>query len=216
MMDQHRVARILVADDHPVVVQGIRQMITLAPDLDIAAEASDARSALEGARVTVHDVVVLDLSLPGGDGLEILKQLKRERPKIPVLIFTMYAEDQFAVRALRAGAAGYVTKSSPPADLVSAIRKAVSGGRYVSPAVAEALAAHVAENADSLRHHQLSDREYQVFRMIASGKPTRQIAVDLSLSVKTVATYRARIFEKMQMTTPAELAAYAVRHRLTE
>ena len=154
--------------------------------------------------------------MPATDGLDLLKQLKRERPKIPVVILTMSSEDQFAVRALKAGAAGYLMKESAPVELVSAIRKAVAGGRYLTARVAEKLADHLAEDAEAPLHDALSDREYQVMRMIAAGKATRQIAAELALSVKTVSTYRARIFEKMRMKSPAELAAYVVRNRLSD
>jgi len=145
-----------------------------------------------------------------------LKQLKRERPKTRVLIFSMHSEDQLAIRALKAGAAGYLTKHSGSAELVEALRKIVAGGRSISSSMAEKLAGHLADDAAQPPHEKLSDREYQVLRMIAAGKSTRQISQELSLSVKTVSTYRARIFEKMQMKCPAQLAAYAVRHGLTD
>ena len=208
--------RIVIADDHPVVRQGIRQIVGAAGDMLIADEATDGRELLQRARNTPHDLVLLDLSMPATDGLDVLKQLKRERPKVPVVILTMSPEEQFAIRALKAGAAGYLMKEAAPVELVAAIRKAVAGGRYLSARVAEKLADHLVGNVEGPLHDGLSDREYQVMRMIAAGKPTRQIAEELALSVKTVSTYRARIFEKMRMRSPAELAAYVVRNRLSD
>lgn len=208
--------RIIVADDHPVVRQGIVQILAEAGDMAVAAQAANGRELLERARAVEHDVVLLDLSMPETDPLDVLKQLRRERPRIPVAILTMYDESQYAIRALRAGASAYLLKDSPPSDLVAAVRKVFGGGRYLSPEAAEKLAGHLAGNAEQPLHDRLSDREFQVLRMIAAGKSTRQIAVELSLGMKTVSTYRARIFEKMQMSSPAELAAYAVRHGLAE
>jgi len=210
------VIRIVIADDHPVVRQGIRQIVGAAGDMQIADEATDGRELLQRARSTPHDLVLLDLSMPATDGLDVLKQLKRERPNVPVVILTMSPEEQFAIRALKAGAAGYLTKEGAPTELVAAIRKAVAGGRYLSAGVAEKLADHLVGNVEGPLHDGLSDREYQVMRMIAAGKPTRQIAEELALSVKTVSTYRARIFEKMRMRSPAELAAYVVRNQLSD
>jgi two-component system invasion response regulator UvrY len=208
--------RILIADDHPVVREGIRQIVSAAGDMLVADEAGSGRELLERAQSVDHDLVLLDLSMPEVSGLDLLKQLKRERPKIPVVILTMYSEDQFAVRALKAGAAGFLMKDSAPTELVGAVRKVVSGGRYLTPTVAERLAGYLAADSDQPVHEKLSDREYQVLRMIAAGKSTRQISIELALSVKTISTYRARIFEKMQMKSTAELAAYAVRNRLTD
>ena len=208
--------RIVIADDHPVVRRGIRQIVDAAGDMLIADEATDGRELLQRARSTPHDLVLLDLSMPATDGLDVLKQLKRERPKVPVVILTMSPEEQFAIRALKAGAAGYLMKEGAPIELVAAIRKAVAGGRYLSARVAEKLADHLVGNVEGSLHDGLSDREYQVMRMIAAGKPTRQIAEELALSVKTVSTYRARIFEKMRMRSPTELAAYVVRNQLSD
>jgi DNA-binding NarL/FixJ family response regulator len=210
------VIRIVIADDHPVVRQGIRQIVGAAGDMVIADEATDGWELLQRARSTPHDLVLLDLSMPATDGLDVLKQLKRERPKVPVVILTMSPEEQFAIRALKAGAAGYLIKEGAPIELVAAIRKAVAGGRYLSARVAETLADHLVANVEGPLHDGLSDREYQVMRMIAAGKPTRHIAEELALSAKTVSTYRARIFEKMRMRSPAELAAYVVRNQLSD
>jgi DNA-binding NarL/FixJ family response regulator len=207
--------RILLADDHPVVRQGVRQIVASAGDMLIADEAASGPELLDRARTVDHDLVLLDLSMPETSGLDLLKQLKRERPKIPVVILTVYSENQFAIRALRAGAAGYLMKDSATTEIVGAVRKVVAGGRYLTQSMAEGLAGYLADG-DKPLHETLSDREYQVLRMIAAGKSTRQIAACLSLNVKTISTYRTRIFEKMQMNTAAELAAYVVRNRLSE
>jgi two-component system, NarL family, invasion response regulator UvrY len=211
-----RVINILVADDQPIVRHGIRQIFGTADDIRVADEAANGRELLDRARTVEHDLVLLDLSMPEMSGLDVLKQLRRERPKIPIMILTMYSENQFAIRALKAGAAGYLTKDTAPTELLSAVRKVASGGRYLTPAVAERLAGYLTADADKPPHEKLSDREYQVLRMIAAGKSTRWISTDLALSVKTISTYRARIFEKMQMKSPAELAAYVVRNRLSD
>jgi DNA-binding NarL/FixJ family response regulator len=208
--------KILVADDHPVVRHGIRRIVAEAGDMLVADEAANGRELLDRARTVDHDLVLLDLSMPETSGLDLLKQLKRERPKIPIVILTIYSESQFAIRALKAGAAGYLVKDSAPTELVAAVRKVVTGGRYLTPRLAERLAGYLTADADRPLHETLSDREYQVLRMIAAGKPTRQISTDLALSVKTISTYRARIFEKMQMKSTAELAAYVVRNRLSD
>jgi DNA-binding NarL/FixJ family response regulator len=208
--------RILVADDHPVVRDGIRQIVTTAGDMLVADEVDNGRDLLDRARTVEHDLVLLDLSMPDASGLDLLKQLKLERPKIPIVILTMYSESQFAVRALKGGAAAYLMKCSASTELVDAVRKTVAGGRYITPSVAERLAGYLAADADKPLHEKLSDREYQVLRMIAAGKATRRISDELKLSVKTIGTYRARIFEKMKMKSPAELAAYVVRNRLSD
>jgi DNA-binding NarL/FixJ family response regulator len=208
--------RILVADDHPVVRDGIRQIVATAGDMLVVEEVDNGQVLLDQARTVEHDLVLLDLSMPDASGLDLLKQLKLERPKIPVVILTMYSESQFAVRALKAGAAAYLMKSSAAIELVDAVRKAVAGGRYITPSVAERLAGYLAADAEKPLHEKLSDREYQVLRMIAAGKATRRISTELKLSVKTIGTYRSRIFEKMKMKSPAELAAYVVRNKLSD
>jgi two-component system invasion response regulator UvrY len=207
--------RIFIADDHPVVRQGVRQIVASHDDLVVAGEATTGRETVERLPQLTCDVVLLDLSLPDIDGLDLLKELRRARPQMPVLVLTMHSEAQFAVRALKAGAAGYVTKESAPSELVTAIRKVVVGGHYVTAGLAERLAANIS-GGGAMPHESLTDREYQVFRLMAAGKSSRQIASALSLSIKTVSTHRARIFEKMQMTSAAQLAAYAVRNRLTD
>src|SRR5215212_9057615 len=207
--------KIFIADDHPVVRQGVRQIVALHDDLVVAGEATTGRETVERLPQLTCDVVLLDLSLPDIDGLDLLKDLRRTRPQTPVLVLTMHSEAQFAVRALKAGAAGYVTKESAPSELVTAIRKVVVGGHYVTAGLAERLAANIS-GGGAMPHEALTDREYQVFRLMAAGQSSRQIATALSLSIKTVSTHRARIFEKMQMTSAAQLAAYAVRNRLAD
>jgi DNA-binding NarL/FixJ family response regulator len=208
--------RVLIADDHPVVRQGIRQIVAQTDDIVIAGEATTGPEVLTAVLAATYDLVLLDLSMPDLNGLDVLKQLKREHPTVPVLVLTMHSEDQFAIRALKAGAGGYLTKESAPAELVGAIRRVVAGGHYISQALAEALAAHFGPDTGKPAHERLSDREYQILRMIARGMSTRQISHELSLSAKTIATYRARVLEKMNMRTTAELTAYAVRNRLAD
>ena len=195
--------------------QGVRQIVASHDDLVVAGEATTGRETVERLPQLTCDVVLLDLSLPDIDGLDLLKELRRARPQMPVLVLTMHSEAQFAVRALKAGAAGYVTKESAPSELVTAIRKVVVGGHYVTAGLAERLAANIS-GGGAMPHESLTDREYQVFRLMAVGQSSRQIATALSLSIKTVSTHRARIFEKMQMSSAAQLAAYAVRNRLTD
>jgi two-component system invasion response regulator UvrY len=207
---------VLIADDHPVVRQGIRQIVAQSSDIAVMGEATTAQETKDQVTRLLPDIVLLDLTMPGSDGLQVLKDLKRERPQLPIIILTMHSEDQFAVRALKAGAAGYLTKESAPEELVGAIRRVMGGGHYVSPWLAEKLANHLGPDIDRPLHETLSDREYQVLRLIATGKSTRDISEVLSLSIKTVSTYRARLLEKMRMKTSAELAAYVVRNRLAD
>jgi len=208
--------RVLVADDHTVVRRGLQALLAESREITTIGEASSAGQTLEQLRTGIWDVLILDINLPDGSGLDVLQQVKQEFPSLPVLILTIYAEEQFAVRALRAGAAGYVTKETAAADLVGAIRKVVSGGRYVSPALAARLVALTDRQAERLPHELLSDREFQVFRTLASGRTVSQVAESLHLSVKTISTYRARIMAKMDLTTNAELTVYAVRNGLVE
>jgi len=208
--------RILIADDHPIVRQGLRQLIAKTNDMVVTEEASNGWEVLSKARASYCDVVLLDISMPGLHGLDIIRQLKNESPRLPILILSMHSEEQYAVRAFRAGASGYLTKESAPDELLAAIRKVSKGGKYVSSSLAEKLASDLEIGAEQLPHETLSDREYQVMRMIASGKTVTQIAEELSLSVKTVSTYRSRILEKMKMNNNAEITYYAVKNRLVD
>ena len=201
---------ILIADDHAVVRHGIRQIVAADREMTVVGEArngADLLNLIGGSKV---DVIVLDISMPGRNGLETLKDIKRQYPELPVIILSMYPEDQYAVRVLRSGAAGYMTKESAPEELVKAIRKAHLGGKYISPQVAELLAEYVETKTLGAPHKSLSDREFEVFSLLASGKTVGQIADELSLSVKTISTYRTRILEKMGMKTNAELTRYAL------
>jgi DNA-binding NarL/FixJ family response regulator len=208
--------RIFIADDHAVVRRGLRQILADEfPDAGFG-EAENSQAALERIAKGTWDVVILDLSMPGLNGIELLKELKALYPKLPVLILSIHPEDQFATRALRAGAAGYMNKETAPAELVKAVRKVIGGGRYVSAALAEKLAASLPQGAGGMPHELLSDREFQVLRMIASGKAVSEIASELYLSVKTVSTYRTRILEKMGLKSNAELTRYALQNKLVE
>lgn len=207
---------ILIADDHPVFRLGLKQIIQEAPDLFVSAEATNGREALLKARTGRYDVIVLDISMPIENGIDVLSELRAEMPTLPVLILSMHPEEQYAVRALRAGASGYLTKESAPEELVAAIRKVSAGGKYVSASLAEHLAAIVQTEGELLPHETLSRREYQVLCMIASGKTVTETAEELSLSAKTVSTYRARILEKMKMKNNAELIRYATMNQLVE
>jgi len=204
--------RVLIADDHPIVRRGLREMLEEVPDISVEGEAGNAAEILDLARRREWDVLVLDLHFPDRSGLEVLHDLKIAHIDVPVLFLTVSSEEQFAIRALRAGAAGYLTKETAPEELVAAVRKVVSGGRYVSAAVAERIALHLDDETKRPIHESLSDREYEVFHMLASGRTPTQVAEALHLSVKTISTYRARILEKMGLSTNAELTVYAVRN----
>ena len=206
--------RILIADDHIVVHRGLQQILGDEPDMSVMGEAHNAQEVLALVRKQDWDLVVLDISMPGRSGLDIIEELKQERPKLPVLILSMHPEDRYAVRALRAGAAGYLTKESAPEELVKAIRKVVTGRRYVSSSLAEKLACVLSTDTGGPLHETLSNREYQVLCMIGSGKSVGAIAAELSLSVKTISTYRARILEKMALKNNVELIHYAIQNRL--
>ena len=208
--------RILIVDDHAVVQRGFKQIVDEQPDMVVAGEARSAAEALALVRKQPVDVVVLDISMPGRSGLDVLKELKQERPKLSVLMLSMHPEDQYAVRALKGGAAGYLTKESMPEELVRAIRKVATGGRYISQSLAEKLASVIGTDAERPIHETLSLREYEVLRMMASGKSVTEIADELALSVKTVSMYRARILSKMGMRNNAQLIRYAIEHRLVE
>jgi len=208
--------RILIADDHAIVRAGLKQIIEGIPDMMLADEASNGRELMEKVRRKDYDVIVLDITMPGGGGIEVLNQLKNEKPKLPVLALSIHPEEQYGKRMLKAGASGYLTKESAPEELVTAIRRVFEGRRYVSSTLAERLAADLATPADKPLHEELSDREYQVMLLIGSGKMLTEIASDLNLSVKTVSTYRSRILEKMKMKSNAELTYYVIKHRLVD
>ena len=206
--------KILIADDHPIVRAGFKQVISDMPDMLVADEAGNGQEVLQLIGKKDYDLVLLDISMPGRNGLEILKDLKSEKPKLPVLILSIYPEEQYAIRALRAGASGYMTKASAPNELILAIRKISEGGKYISASLAETLAYYLDGDAAKPPHETLSDREYQVMLMIASGKTVTEIANELCLSVKTISTYRTHIREKMKMKNNAEMTLYAVQNKL--
>ncbi len=208
--------KILIADDHPIVRQGLKQILLEESDVKVLGEAQNSHEVLNFVQKQNWDVVILDITMPGRGGLDVLKELKQQRPKLPVLILSMHPEDQYAVRALKAHASGYLTKDSAPEELVKAIRKILRGGKYISPTLAEKLAFDLETETEKPLHETLSDRESQVMLMIASGKTVSQIAEELSLSVKTIGTYRARILEKMKMKTNAELMHYVFKNKLIE
>ena len=208
--------KILIADDHAIVREGLKQILSESPDLVIVAEASTGQEVIDKVGKNDLDLVVLDISMPGRGGMDILKEVKSLKPKLPVLILSMYPEEQYAVRVLKSGASGYLTKESAPVELVKAIRQISQGKKYISPSLAEKLAVDLEVSSDKLPHETLSDREYQVMCMIASGKTLKEIADELSLSIKTISTYRSRILEKMNMRTNAELTHYAVKNRLVD
>ncbi len=208
--------RVLLADDHAIIRDGLRQILAETDDLQVCGEAGDGNEVLRKVREEEFDVLVLDISMPGRSGLEVVKLVKEERPRLPVLILSMHHEDQYAVRALRAGASGYLTKEADADQLIGVIRKVAQGGVYVSGNVAELLARDLMPRAVALPHQSLSDREFQVFRMIAAGIGVTEIAAALSLSVKTVSTHKARIMQKMDLANQAELIRYALTHGIAE
>jgi len=207
--------RLLVVDDHPVVRRGILQILSDSLRAVSIREAASGEEALRVIRSEPLDVVILDLGLPDRPGLEVLRTSRQEKPDLPVLVLTMYDEESYAVRVLKAGAAGYLTKESAPTELAAAIHKVVGGGRYVSQALAEQLAAHLGTATDRPPHEALSDREFEVFCLMARGRSLTEIAHSLFISVKTVSTHRARILQKMSLGNNAELVQYAVRYKLT-
>ena len=204
----------LIIDDHAVVRQGLRQIVTSIPDMVVTGEAETAREGLKMALENRYEMVLLDIHMPDGSGLDVLKQLKTVKSEVHVLILSMYPEEQYAIRALRAGASGYLTKASAPEELVLAIKKISSGGKYVSSSLTEALASSLQQNYDIPLHQTLSDREYQVMCMIASGNTPSKIASTLNLSVKTISSYRYRILQKMRMQNNTELSRYALENQL--
>ena len=208
--------RVLVADDHAVVRRGVVQILDEAPDLVAAGEASTGREVLQQVQENDYDVLVLDIGMPDGSGLEVLHQLRTLRPELRVLILSMYPERQYALRALKAGAAGYLTKESAPDELVAAVHRIAQGGKYITQSLAEELTAALVGEAGQTPEEILSDREFQVVCMLAEGKTIAAIASELALSVKTVSTYRARVLEKLNLSNTAEIIRYAFEHKLVE
>src|SRR6184192_3484466 len=208
--------RILVCDDHPIVRRGLREILEQAGAPVTVGEAASAAEGLALARKQSWDTVVLDITMPGRSGLELLKELKSERPNVPVLVLSVHPAEQYAVRVLRAGASGYLTKESATEELLTAIRHIVRGGRYISPSVGETLADDLGRPAEQLPHHGLSDREFEIMRLLASGRRVSEIAEQLHLSLKTVSTYRARVLQKLKVRTTAEIMRYAIKHGLVD
>ena len=208
--------RIVVADDHTIVREGLKQLLSAAPDLSVIGEAQNGHEVIERVRALDFDVLLLDMSMPGKSGIELIKQVRAEKPKLRILVLSMHEEEQYAVRAIRAGAAGYLTKDSASAQLVSAIRKVAGGGAFITESVAQQLALGAMPQTEGPPHAALSDREFQVFRELVSGKAVTEIASELNLSVKTVSTHKSRIMQKMNMSNPAELIRYAIHHRLVD
>jgi DNA-binding NarL/FixJ family response regulator len=208
--------KVLLADDHTLVRDGLRHILQSASGFEVAGEACDSASTIELTRSTGAQVLVLDLSMPGRNGIDLIRQIKEETPALRILVLTMHAEQQYAVRAFKAGASGYMTKESASAELVGAVTKIAAGGVYVSLAMAERLAQHLNEPAEALPHQRLSDREFDVFRRIVAGQSITEIAHELCVSVKTISTHKTRILEKMQMPNENGLVRYAVRHKLID
>ena len=208
--------RVFITDDHVVVRKGLRGILEECEDIEVVGEAPDYSGLVAGLRDKQVDVLVIDVAMPGKNGIDALKQLVGERPGLKALVVSMYPEDQFALRALKAGASGYLTKTSGPDRLVDAVRTIAAGRKFVTPEVAQALANNVAGGSEALPHTALSDREFQTLRLIASGKKLAAIADEMAISVKTVSVYRARLLEKMQMKSTAELTRYAVEHKLLD
>lgn len=208
--------KILIADDHAIIRRGLTQIVGCEFDMEVAGEAENGQQTLEFVRTQHCDVVVLDINMPGRSGLDVLKEVKHERPRLPVLVLSVHPEEQYGVRVLKAGAAGYLTKESAPEQLVQAIRRVYRGGKYVSDSLAEKLIFELGSDGDQPPHDGLSDREYEVMLMIASGNTVGEIAGVLSLSVKTISTYRARVLAKMNMKNNAELTYYVIQNRLLD
>ncbi|KAB2319110.1 response regulator transcription factor [Betaproteobacteria bacterium SCN1] len=208
--------RILIVDDHAIVREGLKQILADTDDIVVGGEAENSSKALQMARKSPWDMVLMDISMPDRNGLETLELLKKEHPGIKVLMLSMHRETLYAVRALKSGAAGYLNKQSAPDQLVDAIRLVASGKKYISPEVAQELASTVSGEREALPHETLSNREYQTLCLIASGLPVSAIAEQLKLSVKTISMYRSRLLQKMQLKNNAELTHYAIRHKLVE
>ena len=208
--------RVVIADDHQILREGLRQLLLAAGDMEVAGEAADGHAVLHAIRTLDFDVLLLDMSMPGKSGVELIKQVKAEKPKLRILVLSMHEEHQYAVRAIRAGASGYLTKESAASQLTAAIRKVAAGGAFITPEVAERLALDVMPRSDAPLHEALSDREYQVFRLLVEGVSVSDIAAQLHLSGKTVSTHKARLMDKLQVESNADLVHYAVRHGLAD
>lgn len=208
--------RVLIADDHQIVREGLKQILAETSDIAAVGEASNAGEVLTQVLKNDYDVVLLDISMPGRSGLEILRELKSAKAGLKILMLSMHPEEHYAVRALKAGASGYLTKDRAPEELIEAIRRVSLGGKYISATLAEKLAFYLEEDSEKPPHERLSDREYEVMRMLASGKTVKEIAQELSLSVKTISTHRTRLLRKMNMKTNAQLASYAIQNKLVE
>jgi two-component system invasion response regulator UvrY len=208
------VTRILIADDHAILRRGLCEILQREMEDVTCGEAGDARQIMDQVQNHPWDLLILDLTMPGPSGIEVLASLQRQHKQLPVLVLTMHPEDQYAKRVLKAGACGYMNKESAPEDLIKAIRKLLAGGRYVSPTLAEQLAVDLRDGDGQPAHESLSDREFEILRMIASGKSVGQISRELHLAVTTISTYRARILEKMKLTSTADLIRYALQNRL--
>ena len=215
-MTEKATIRVFIADDHAIVREGLKQILAESRDIVVAGEAENGLDAVKLLRKAKCHVMLLDISMPDRSGIEVLKQVKKEYPEMAVLMLSMHREDQYAIRSLKAGAAGYLTKQSAPRELVDAIRQVAAGQKYVSAALAQELAAQVGEDHETALHDTLSDREYQTLTMIASGKTVSAIAKELSLSVKTISEYRARLLAKMKLKNSAELTHYAIKNQLIE
>ncbi|HUO44404.1 MAG TPA: response regulator transcription factor [Burkholderiales bacterium] len=206
--------RLLIVDDHPLIRHGLRQILTNTGDIEVVAEAASGTEAMRLLRTHAIDVVLLDITMPDRNGIDVLKQIRREYGKLPVLMLTMHAEDEFGVRALKAGASGYLTKDSAHGQLVKAIRQVAGGRKYLTATLAEEIAQRIGDDLETPPHETLSDREFQTLRLIAAGKSLSEIAATLSLSPKTVSVYRARLLEKLKLRNNAELMRYAMQNRL--
>jgi two-component system invasion response regulator UvrY len=215
-MTEKNIIKVFIADDHAIVREGLKQILAETGDIVVAGEAESGLEAVKLFRKTGCQVMLLDISMPDRSGIEVLKQVKKEKPELAVLMLSMHREDQYAIRSLKAGAAGYLTKQSAPRELVTAIRQVAGGLKYISPALAQELANTVGEDHDVIAHETLSDREFQTLIMIASGKTVGAIAKELSLSVKTISEYRARLLVKMKLKNSAELTHYAIKNQLID
>ena len=207
---------VLIADDHAIVREGLKNIIAETFDIVVKGEASNGAEVLKKVLKNDYDMIVLDITMPGRDGIDVLKQLKIVKPDIGILMMSMHPEDQFAFRALKLGASGYINKDKAPEEMIDAIRKVASGRKYISASFAEKLAVNLRTDSNVPLHNKLSDREYEVFRMITSGKTAKEISVELSLSSKTISTYRTRVLKKMNMKTDAQLTYYAILNELMD